>query len=139
MKGDVKPMKSVAVGAASAVSQYLIAAPLNSALSGATGFADAPYLLDLLAETLGIGITLSAFEAMNLAKKSDTEVSGDKRKGMQFAKAWWLAVVDVGMAELLLLMMGGNQLLLGKDPAASTTATTVASVAPTNTTIKVTK
>lgn len=118
MKGNVKASKSFAVGGASLASQMLIAAPINSAISGAAGY-DIPYIMDLLSETLGIGIMLSAFELAGAISQSDAELDGErKKKRSAFAKGFMLAGVDVLGAELLQLVLGDSILLAG-DPAAN--------------------
>lgn len=120
MKYKVNPAKSLTVAAASAVSQYAIAAPLNAALGGLWKTSDAPYVLDLLSEILGIGIALSVFEMLGVASKENTESEG-KSKGGKFGKALMLAGVDVIAAELILSLLGNNLPLAG-DPAANTSS-----------------
>jgi len=124
-KDKVNLKKSVAVGASSLVYQYLLAAPLQQALTSANQ-ADLAYAWDLLVEILGVATTLYVFEMMGLVSPKTGQIEagvgkevGGKKKRATFTKSIAMAGVDVFVAEIILSLMSGG-IKFGADPSAST-------------------
>jgi hypothetical protein len=107
--GDVKLYKAGVVGGASLVSQWLLAAPIDSIVNSVFNSDNATfdYILNILAETVGVTAALVALSMTGIAKSSDIastdgepNLLGKGKKQGKIMKAFMLALTDIVIAEV---------------------------------------